>query len=83
MLINVHKTDNLYDTMMSNREDLSIDVDDSVKQFIRNLLVQYLDLFAVEPDDLRHTNLISHDIVIKKKFKANPDAPIFLKAWRK
>ena len=83
MLTNIHKTDHLYDTQMSNREDCSIDVDDRVKHFIRNLLVQYPDLFAVEPEDLRHTTLISHDIVIKENSKPIRMRPYSLRPGEK
>ena len=69
MLSNMQKTDHLYGTMMSNREDRSIIVDDGIKHFIRNWLVKYPDLFAVEHEDLRHTTLILHDIVIKENSK--------------
>jgi len=58
MLSNMQKTDHLYDTLMSNREDRSIVVNDGIKNFIRNLLVKYPNLFVVEPEDRRHTILI-------------------------
>ena len=76
MLSNMQKTDHLYDTLMSNREDRSIIVDDGIKNVNRNLLVKYPHLFALEPEDLRHTILISHDIVIKENSK-----PIWMRPY--